>query len=339
MSKLKIPSKARKCVVPVLLVAFVASLVIVSSIPVYGESAKKYWRSSTEGWMGIYVQDINHALKEAMDLKSEPGVLVRDVVEDSPAEKAGIEREDIILTFDGKNVLDTEQFIRMVKRTSPGDEVELSILRDGKERTLTITIGEAPENKLRKIEIEEFNPLEVKPPKIKPQIYKFSAFSGVRIGVKVQDLTNQLGDYFGVKDGEGALITEVDEDGPAYKAGLKAGDVVVEADEKKIENTEDLVSTISDMKEGDKVDVKVIRDHKPQSFTVKVEKGEGLSSVYLKELEKLEVLPKEFQEPEVIWKEKTIRPPRGELREELDQLKEQIQELREELENLKEKRR
>jgi C-terminal processing protease CtpA/Prc len=148
-----------------------------------------------------------------------------------------------------------------------------------------------------------------------------------------------LGDYFGVKDGEGALITEVDEDGPAYKAGLKAGDVIVEADEKKIENTEDLVSTISDMKEGDKVDVKVIRDHKPQSFTVEVEKGEEWSMGYIKELEKLDILPEEFHEPRIIWKEKKLRPPRGELQEELEKLKEDMKDLREELENLKEKLR
>jgi serine protease Do len=345
----------RKSLIALILATFFAFLVIwkipvkaeEKSISVRVESAKvkippnpeKHWRSPKEGWLGVYVQDINRALKETMDLKSEKGVLIRDVVEDSPAEKAGIEREDVILAFDGKKVTDTEQFLMMVKKTSPGDEVELLIVRDGKEKTLTITLGEAPESKLREQEIPKFIPPNVKPPKINPQIHKFSSFSGVRIGVKVEDLSQQLGDYFGVKDGEGALITEVDEDGPADKAGLKAGDVVVKVDEKTIEDTEDLVSAISEKEEGDKVEIRVIRNHTPQSFTVKVEKGEGLSSVYLKEFEKLERLPEEFQEPRAIWKEKTIRPPSGGLREELDQLKEQIQELKEELENLKEQLR
>lgn len=342
MLKLKIPSKTRGSLIPIALTMFVAFLAMVYSVPVHGESAKlkipsnagKYERSTKEGWMGVYVQEISKEIKEAMDLKSEEGVLIRDVVEDSPAEKAGIEKRDVILTFGGEKVLDTERFVRMVKRTSPGDELKLLILRDGKEKTLTITIGETSGNKLRE---SEFPGLE--PPKGKSQVYKFFTFSGGRIGVKVEDLTEQLGDYFGVKDGEGALITEVDEKGPASKAGLKAGDVVVEVDGKKIEDTGNLIDVISGKEKGDKVEIKVLRNRNSQSFIVEVEEREGLSSVYLKGLKKLEVLPEEFQEPKVIWKEKTIRPPSGELREELDQLKEQMQQLREELENLKEKLR
>jgi serine protease Do len=318
---------------------------MVISIPVHGESAKlktpskagKYWRSTERGWLGVYVQEINHALKEAMDLKSEEGVLVRDVVEDSPAEKAGIEREDVILAFGGKKVLDTEQLIQMVKKNSPGDEVEMLIVRDGKEKTVSTIIGESPENELREIEIKKSISPEGKLPKIKPEIYKFSAFSGVRIGVKVEDLTEQLGEYFGVKGGEGALVTEVDEDGPAYKAGLKAGDVIMEVDGKKIEDTEDLIGVISDQEEGDKVEIKVVRNHMPQNFLVEVEKGKEWSSDYLKGLEMLKILPGEPSEPQIFWEEKAFQPPQRELREEFQELKEEIKELREELENLKEK--
>jgi C-terminal processing protease CtpA/Prc len=339
MLKFKILPAPGKSLIPMALTMCVAFLVMVYSVPVHGESAKlkipsnagKYERSTKEGWLGVYVQQITEEIKGAMDLKSEEGVLIRDVVEDSPAEKAGIEKGDVILAFGGEKVFDTEQFVQMVKKTSPGDELKLSILRDGKEKTLTITIGETSGKKLRE---SEFPGLE--PPKGKSQVYKSFTFSGGRIGVKVEDLTEQLGDYFGVKDGEGALITEVEENEPAYKAGLKAGDVIVEADGKKIEDTGNLIDVISGKEKGDKVEIKVLRDRKPQSFNVEVEEREGLSSVYLKELKKLEVLPEEFQEPKVIWKEKTISPPSGELREELDQLKEQMQELREELENLKE---
>jgi len=335
----------KRSLVPVVLAVFLASCVMVISVPVHSESAKlktpskagKYWRNTEEGWLGVYVQEINHVLKEAMDLKSEEGVLVRDVVEDSPAEKAGIEREDVILAFGGKKVPDTEQLIKMVKETSPGDEVEMLIVRDGKEKTVSTIIGESPENELRKIEIKKSISPEGKLPKIKPEIYKFFAFSGVRIGVKVEDLTKQLGEYFGVKDGEGALVTEVDEDGPAYKAGLKAGDVIVEVDGKKIEDTEDLIGVISDQEEGDKVEIKVVRNHMPQNFLVEVEKGEEWSSDYLKGLEMLKTLPGKPSEPQIFWEEKAFRPPQRELREEFQELKEEIKELKEELENLKER--
>lgn len=344
MLKSKIPPSAGKSLIPIALTMFVAFLVMVYSVPVHGESAKlkisskagKYERSTEEGWLGVYVQDISHALKEAMNLKSEQGVLVGDVVEDSPADEAGIKREDVILVFNQEKVDDSEHLIRLVRKTSPGDKVELMIVRDGKEKPLAITIGEAPENKRREIEIEKFNPLKVKPPKIKPQIYKFSAFSGVRIGIRAEDLTEQLGDYFGVKDGEGALITEVDEEGTANKAGLKAGDVIVEVDEEKIEDTEDLIDAISGKEEGDKVEIKVLRDRNPQSFTVEVEEGKEQSSVYLKELEKLKILPEGLPEPNIFWEEKEFRQPQGGLREELEELKEEMKELREELEDLKE---
>jgi serine protease Do len=339
MLKWKIPSSAGKSLIPVVLAAFVAFLVMMYSVPVHGESAKlkirskagKYERSTKEGWLGVYVQDVSHALKGAMNLKSEQGALVKDVVEDSPAEEAGIKREDVILVFNQKKVEDSEHLIRLVRKTSPGDKVKLVIVRDGKEKTLTVTMGETPENKLRE---SEFPRLE--PPKGKPQVYKFFAFSGSRIGVKVEDLTEQLGDYFGVKDGEGALITEVEEDGPAYKAKLKAGDVIVEVDDEKIEDTEDLIDAISGKEEGDKVEIKVIRDRKPQSFTVEVEKGEEWSSAYLKGLEKLKMLPEKLPEPNILWEEKGFRQPQGELRKELEKLKDQMRELREELEDLKE---
>jgi S1-C subfamily serine protease len=344
MLKLKIPPKAGKSLIPIALAAFVAFLVMVYSVPVHGESAElkisskagKYWRNTEEGWLGVYVQDISHALKGAMNLKSEQGVLVKDVVEDSPADESGIKREDVILVFNQEKVEDSEHLISLVRKTSPGDKVDLVIVRDGKKKTLTITMGETPEAKLRKPEILKFKSTKVKPPKIKPEIYKFCTSSGGRIGVKVQDLTEQLGDYFGVKDGEGALITEVDEEGPAYKARLKAGDVIVEVDEEKIEDTEDLISTISGKEEKDKVEIKVLRGRKPQSFTVEVEKGEEQSSVYLKELEKLKILPENLPEPKIFREEKEFRQPQGELRKELEKLKEQMKELREELQDLKE---
>jgi membrane-associated protease RseP (regulator of RpoE activity) len=122
-----------------------------------------------------------------------------------------------------------------------------------------------------------------------------------------------------------------------YKAGLKAGDVIVEADRKKIEDTEDLIGVISDQEEGDKVEIKVVRNHMPQNFLVEVEKGKEWSSDYLKGLEMLKILPGIPSEPQIFWEEKALRPPQRELREEFQELKEEIKELREELENLKER--
>ena len=338
MLKLKIPSRAGKGLIPIVLATFLVSLVMLkipSKAGMNFASAKKYEERTRRGWLGVYVQDITKEIKEAMDLKSKRGVLVQDVVEDSPADEAGIRREDVILIFDGKELDDSDELIRAVRKTSPGDKVKLLLVRDGKEKSVSVILGKVPKDELR---VLEFFP-GVNQFKFKPYSYSFSVFSGSRIGVKVQDLTEQLGEYFGVRDGEGVLITEADEEGPAYGAGLRAGDVIVEVDGEKIEDVDGLMDVISDKEEGDKVEIKVIRDRKPKNFTVEVEEEDEWSSVYLKELEKLKVLPEKFHEPQIFWQEEEFREHKEELREELEELRKELEELKEELEDIKEKLR
>ncbi len=323
----------KKSVIPVVLATFLASLVMLtipSMAGVYFASEKKAER----GWLGVYVQNITKDIKEAMDLKSKKGVLVRDVVEDSPADEAAIKGKDVILVFNGKKVDDSDDLIRLVRETSPGEEANLLIVRDGKEKSVSVILGKVPKDELH---VLQYSPEDKK---FKTYSYSFSAFSGNRIGVKVQDLTEQLGEHFGVKDGEGALITEVDEDGPAYQAGLKAGDVIVEVDGEGVDDVDELRKEISDKDEGDKVEINVIRDRQPKTFTVEVEEGEEWSSVYLKGLEKLTPLPQKFYEPGFFWQEKEgFLERKEEWKEEFKDLKEELEKLKEELQDLKEKLR
>jgi serine protease Do len=327
MLKLKIPSRAGKGLIPIVLATFLVSLAIANFA-----SAKKYEERTKKGWLGVYVQDITKEIEAAMDLKSQKGVLVKDVVEDSPADEAGIRREDVILIFDGKELDDSDELIRVVRKASPGDEVKLLIVRDGKEKSISVILGKVPKDDLQ---VLEYFPEDKK---FKAYSHSFSSFGG-RIGVKVQDLNEQLGEYFGVKGGEGALITEADEDGPAYEAGLRAGDVIVEVDGEKIDDVDELRDEISDKDEGDKVEINVIRDRQPKKFTVEIEKGEEWSFGDLKGLDKLKVLPGDVHLPGLIWEEQKFRENKEELREELEELKEELEELKEELKDLKEELR
>ena len=318
----------RKGVFLVVLAAFLASLVMVN-LASAGESEKKTKR----GWLGVHIQDVSKEIEEAMDLKSRRGVLVRDVVEDSPADEAGIEREDVILLFDGKELDDSDELISAVRKTIPGDKAELLILRDGKEKSISVILGKTPK--------DDLYVLEYSPEHKKFKTYSYGFSSGGRIGVKVQDLNQQLGDYFGVKHAEGALVTEADEDGPAYKAGLRAGDVIVEVDGEKIDDVGELKEKISDKEEGDKAEVKVIRDRQPKKFTVEVEEAEEWSMGELKGLDKVkvEVLPPDVALPGLLWEEKKFREHEEELSEELEEVKDELKELREELKELKERLR
>ena len=317
---------SKRSIVIMILLAFVASMITATPV-----GAEKYKERSKKGWLGVYIQDITGDLKEAMDLKSKRGVLIRDVVEDSPADEAGIKQEDVIIIFDGKKVRDSSHLTRLIRDSSPGEKVKLKILRDDKEKTITVILGKRPKDEF--FYEYEFEPLLREGKRIKPYTYSFCLFSGSRIGVKVQDLTEQLGDYFGVEDGEGALITEVEEDMPAFKAGLKAGDVIVEVDGEEIDDTQELMEVISEKEEGDKVKIKVIRDRKSKSFEVEVEEEEEWSSFDFSGLEKLKILPEKLHTPKIFLEKEYS----SKLEEAMEELREELEELKEELEDLKDK--
>lgn len=313
---------SKRTMVMLVLLAFVASAM--AAAPALAEKGSK------TGWLGVYMQDIDRHLKEALDLESEKGVLISGVADDSPAEEAGLEEEDVVIEFDGKRVRNTSGLTRLIRKHSPGDKVNLIIIRDGKEKSVAVVLGKRPKSELEIVEPflgDLYMP--------KAGVYSFAYFSGSRIGVKVQDLTEQLGDYFGVEDGEGALITEVEEDTPAEKAGLKAGDVVVEADGEDIDDTGDLREIISEKEEGEKVEIRILRDRKPMTFQVEVEEGTAWSSSKWGDLAKTKIFTEKLDKPEILWKERYS----SELKEEMEELKEDLEELKEELQELREKLR
>jgi len=315
---------SKRSIVIMILSAFIVAVVVATP-----GMAKK----SEKAWLGVYLQDINRDIKEAMDLESKRGALIAGVVEDSPAEEAGIEEEDVIVEFDGEKVRNSSSLTGLVKKHSPGDEITLKVVREGKEKKIIVTLGKRSKEEF--VYEYDFEPLLGLKKGKSPKAHFFSFYSGSRIGVKVQDLSEQLGEYFGVEDAEGVLITEVEEDMPAEKAGLKAGDVIVEADGDEIDDTQELREIISEKEEGDEVEIKVIRDRTPRSFDVEVEEGESWSSGDLKGLKKLKVLsPEKVDVPEVILKKRfssELDEEMEELREELDQLKKELEELRKKL--------
>jgi C-terminal processing protease CtpA/Prc len=325
---------SRKSIIALILVVLLTGLATAITL-----AAKESQETSGGGWLGVYLQDISPDIEEAMDLKSDEGVLVTEVMEDSPAEKAGIESKDVIVGFAGKGekgtfekVEDSSQLKKMVRTTSPGDVVKLKISREGKEKVITVTLDQLPESEFYSENLPQLPRMNTKKPDANTYFFKFS--SGSRIGVKVQDLTEQLGDYFGATGGEGVLITEVEEDMPAQKAGLKAGDVIVAVDGKKIEDSNELISAISEKEKGDKVNIKVIRNHQPQTFAVEVEEGKGERSFDFSGLDNnMKIFKKNLQAPDMQWREESS----SDLKQQLDDLREEMQDLKQQLDDLKEK--
>jgi predicted metalloprotease with PDZ domain len=197
------------------------------------------------------------------------GVLVGEVVDDSPAAAGGLEEGDIIVAFDGRRIDDVHDLTRAVRRSEPGEQVDVEIVRAGERRTLAVEVGER-ENELIWFHGDEDGDVwhwrgQAPVPPDAPRLYK-DAF-GLRalardhgwLGIHMQSLGEQLGEYFGVENGEGALITQVDEDSPAAAAGLQAGDVIVTFDGEEVGSVADLKEQILDTEPEDTIAVTILR--------------------------------------------------------------------------------
>ena len=229
--------------------------------------------ASAAGFLGVYPQTIDKDLMEAFDLDVDYGVVIRSVVPDSPAEEAGIEKGDIILQFNNRKLHDADDLYRLMRRSDSGDEVELVIVRDGEKKELEIVLGSPDEDE--GFDLEKTIIKKGRFPKTFTKSYSshFSSLADTYIGVTLEDLNEQLGEYFGIENGEGALVTEVLEDSPAGKAGLKAGDVIIKAGDKKIEELADVQNVVRKADEGDKLEFTVIREKKEKEIAVIVEES------------------------------------------------------------------
>lgn len=200
------------------------------------------------GWLGVTIQDLTKELAEEFNVKGQKGALVTDIMEGSPAEKAGLKKGDVIVEFQGKKVRDVRHLRNMVAETPPGTEVTLKIIRNGKEKSLTVTLGEFPE------EITALRGQHLK-----------NAFKGV----SVQELTRDLREELNIPERvKGVLVTSVDPDSPAYGKLLR-GDVIEEINGTKITNIKDYEKVISKVTGKDKVLLYVYRKNGHIFVTIK----------------------------------------------------------------------
>lgn len=224
-------------------------------------------------YLGVDVRDITSDRVSALKLREERGVEITTVDQDAPAGKAGLKEHDVILEFNGTKVESEEQFRRMIRETPPGRNVTLGISRDGSPMNIQAQIGDRGKivsnvfkmdgNSWKLIapqppEAPEFNiPFDIRVPTYTPSL-----------GIQVDNLGQQLGEYFGVKNGEGLLVRSVEKGSAAEKGGMKAGDVITRADNEKITDRADLRRAIRAHRTGGKMNVSVIRDRREQNLVI-----------------------------------------------------------------------
>jgi len=223
--------------------------------------------SSGMTWLGVRIEEVSESKASALKMKEPHGALVTSVEESSPAQRAGLKEDDVVISYQGERVESAASLRRFVRETPAGRNVSVGVIRDGSERTFKVTI-----------ENRSHGRSDLRGPGGWPG-FKFKEFkipgmkwvgSGPRLGVAVDELNDQLAEYFGVKAGDGVLVTEVFAGTPAEKAGIKAGDVILRVDGQRIENSGDIHDAIHD-KSGKDVDVMIMRDHRETTLKVTLE--------------------------------------------------------------------
>jgi serine protease Do len=209
----------------------------------------------TRGWLGVSIQPLTPDLATSFGAKDTKGVLISDVVPDSPAGKAGLKPGDILLEFEGKRTEAPSDLQRAVGLTSPGHEAKIKVWREGGERTLDIRIGEAPDDR-----------------------EAASRQGGSRgtpsvLGLEVRPVTPEVARQLNLRSGEGVIVARVEEGSAAAEAGIQRGDVIREINRQRIRALADYERVAREAKEGDRLTVLLQRG--PMSLYVAFTVGRG----------------------------------------------------------------
>jgi serine protease Do len=195
----------------------------------------------TRGYLGVTIQPITKDLAQAMNLEDTNGALVSDVVPESPADNGGIESGDVIRSFNGETIAESHELPSLVANTPVGDSTDVVIIRDGREKTITVRVSELDSKPESDVQAE---------PEEK-----------TRWGLQLQDLTPQLSRQLGIRVSEGVLVSYVQPDSPADRGGVRRGDVILEVNQLPVGSAQDAVSAI--------------RNNGDDALLLTVQRGEG----------------------------------------------------------------
>jgi membrane-associated protease RseP (regulator of RpoE activity) len=251
-------------------------------------------REGGGAWLGVRLEEVTAEKAKELRLAGEYGVIAKDVEEGSPAAKAGVAKGDVIAEFAGEKVRSAAQLRRLVRETPPGRTVTLLVDRAGQTKTLSAKLEARTEGAF---EMPAMPPMPRLPNIEIPEFGFVWQARGARLGISGDELTPQLAEYFGVKQGKGVLVREVVVGSAAEKAGLKAGDVIVAVDGKEVATVSKLRRALAgDTEEKRKVTLTIVRDKREQTLTVEVEPPERAGPRRITHTELMGVDPEEMKE-------------------------------------------
>jgi serine protease Do len=230
--------------------------------------------TGSRSFLGVGVAEISSERASALNLKEERGVEITRVEEDSPAAKAGLKVQDVVLEYNGHRVEGTEQFVRLVRETPQGRTARLLVSRGGQTQTITASIGTRsgpaaetgfsmllPELGQLRTQMEQLRTFEV------PAIAM--NWRNPVLGIEAEALKSQLAGFFGVT--EGVLVRSVSSGSAAEKAGVKAGDVITHVDGTKVATPTEITRALRSLGEKKSFPLTVMRDKKETQLSVERE--------------------------------------------------------------------
>ena len=226
-------------------------------------------RVELPSFLGVELSEVSRETVARLKLREERGALIEEVTSGSSAAQAGLQKNDVIVKWDGEPIESAREMSRHIRETPAGRAVRLTVMRDGREIEVSVTLGE------RKA---LFNRVSVARPaiasvRVRPDIQTRPRVQDRgHLGVEMQGMTPQLAEYFGLSKRSGALVVFVFADSPAAKAGLKAGDVILSAGGETVENPLDIRRALTGKSEG-VIEFRIMRDKQEQTVKVQLEKG------------------------------------------------------------------
>ena len=271
------------------IVALVAAIAAPVAVPAHAAAG---------AWLGVSMQDVSRAMARALHLEDAEGVLVAEVIDDSPAAKAGLEEGDVIVRLGDEAIESPRDLRRAVERARPGETVSLV------DDDWAYRFDMPGMQRLRRMMMRLARP---------------------RLGVEAAELNRDLAAYFKVKDGEGVLVLDVHDDTIAEKAGLRPGDVIRRIGDDRIDDVDDVRDALEDVEPGSTLRIEIVRHGREKRLEARVDEEDLEGTLAMR-------APRWHRRPGRVWRDDGVdREAMRDLRRQVERLRREFEKLRREV--------
>ncbi len=243
----------------------------------------QYFMGSGGGWLGVGVSEVSSAKAKSLKLPEERGAILGRIVPDSPAAKAGLKENDVVMEINGQRIEGTEQFRRMIREIPAGRTANLTVWRDARSQNIKVTVGK-PEMSNMKVLSDGPKSFAFSMPEL-PAMPDLSGLERLRtfalvspghplLGIDAESLSGDFGNYFGALDGEGVLVRGVFANSAAAIAGLKVGDVITSLNGERIRSASELREKLLTRHQEKAIQLAVLRNKIAMTLSVELPQRE-----------------------------------------------------------------